>query len=259
MKNIDKQHIVSQLEHFGCIKNEAELYIYSLSVGPETIQKLAQGLKRNRTTVYNEVQQLLKKGLFFETRKDRKRYVAAERPGVLYSLLQQRENELAVLKNNMNYAVGILDAIKPTDTGIPTVKIYEGVDGFKKMFEETLTAKNEVLVINYVELFSKLIGPDYLENYFKRRSAKGIRGRHIFADCDFAERINKKAAEYKVNIHLTPAGMEWKAGIYSWNDCLGIQSFTEGKMSCVVIENKDIAEFYRKVIFELAWAQTKEM
>ena len=146
MQNIDKQHIIAQLKHFGCNEHEAELYMYSLSIGPETIQKLAKGIKRNRTTVYSEVEQLLKKGLLFETRKEKKRYIGAEQPAVLYSLLQQRENELAVLKKNINYAVELLGSIKTPDSGVPTVKLYEGVDGFKKMLEETLSAKGEVLV-----------------------------------------------------------------------------------------------------------------
>lgn len=255
MQNIDKQHIIAQLKRFSCSESEAGLYMYCLSIGPETIQKIAKGIGRNRTTVYSEVEQLLKKGLFYETRKEKKRFVGAENPNVLYSLLQQRENELATLKNNIGYAVELLSAIKPTDAGVPTVKLYEGVDGFKKMLEETLSAKGEVLVFTYVKLFSELLDPDYLEGYFKRRSAKGIHTRLIFPPCDFANRVNAKALEYKIQVRLMPEDMEWKAGVFSWNDSIAIQSFTEGKFTCTVIENKDIAHFYRKILFELSWKQ----
>lgn len=257
MKSIDKQHIFAQLKRFNCSQNEAELYVYSLSIGPETIQKIAKGIGRNRTTVYSEIEQLLKKGLFYETRKQKKRYVAAENPNVLYSLLQQRENELATLKNNIGYAVELLNTIKPNNAGVPTVKFYEGVDGFKKMLEETLTAKGEVLVFTYVKLFSELLDPEYLERYFKRRSAKGIRTRLIFPPCDFANRVHAKASEYKIQVRLMPEDMEWKAGIFSWNDSIAIQSFTEGKFTCTIIENKDIAHFYQKILFELSWKQAQ--
>lgn len=257
MKSIDKQHIIAQLKRFNCSENEAGLYLYSLSTGPETIQKLAKGLGRNRTTVYGEVEQLLKKGLLYETRKDKKRFVGAENPNVLYSLLQQQENELSSLKNNISYAVELLSAIKPSDTRVPTVRLYEGVDGFKKMLEETLSAKGEVLVFTYVKLFSELLDPDYLERYFQRRSAKNIHTRLIFPPCDFANRVNAKSDAYKIQVRLVPEDIEWKAGIFSWNDTIAIQSFTEGKLTCTVIENKDIAHFYRKIIFELIWKQTK--
>lgn len=259
MQSIDKQHIIAQLKHFNCSEHEASLYMHSLALGPETIQKLARGLGRNRTTVYSEVEQLLKKGLLYETRKNKKRYVGAENPNVLYSLLQQRENNLATLKNNIGYAVELLNSIKPSDTRVPTVKLYEGVDGFKKMLEETLSTKGEVLVFTYVKLFSELLEPKYLERYFKRRSDKGIHTRLIFPPCDFAERVSKKSDEYKIRVRLMPESTEWKAGIFSWNDSIAIQSFTESKLTCTVIENKDIAHFYRKIIFELIWNQTKEI
>ena len=259
MKNIDKQHIIAQLRHFNCSEHEADLYIYCLSMGAETIQKLAKGLGRNRTTVHSEIEQLLKKGLLYETRENKKRYIGAENPNVLYSLLQQRENELKVLKNNINYAVELLNSIKSSDARIPTVKFYEGVDGFKKMLEETLSAKGEILVFTYVKLFSELLDPEYLEGYFKRRSDKGIHTRLIFPPCDFADKVNAKADEYKINVRLVPMDVDWKAGIFSWNDNIAIQSFTEGKLTCTVIENKDIAFFYRKIIFELLWGQSREM
>ncbi len=259
MKSIDKQHIIAQLKHFNCNENEAGLYMHCLSSGPETIQKLAKEIGRNRTTVYSEVEQLLKKGLLYETRKAKKRYIGAENPNVFYSLLQQQENKVTTLKNNIGYAVDLLNSIKPSEGGVPTVKLYEGIDGFKKMLEETLSAKDEVLVFTYVKLFSELLDPEYLEGYFKRRSAKGIHTRLIFPPCDFANRVNSKSSEYKIHVRLVPDDMEWKAGIFSWNDCIAIQSFTEGKLTCTVIENKDIAHFYRKIIFELIWKQTKEI
>lgn len=259
MKNIDRQHVIFQLRHFNCTENEAGLYIYSLSMGPETIQKIAKGLGRNRTTVYSEIEQLLKKGLLYETRKNKKRYIGAENPNVLYSLLQQRENELSILKNNIGYAVELLNNIKTTDSRIPTVKLYEGVDGFKKMLEESLSAKGEILVFTYVKLFSELINPDYLEKYFERRAKKDIHTRLIFPPCDFANRVNARSGQYKIRIRLVPLELDWKAGIFCWNENVAILSFTEGKLTCTVIENKDIAHFYRKIIFELIWAQSKEM
>jgi len=259
MKNIDKQHIIAQLKHFNCSEHEVNLYMHSLAIGPETIQKLAKGIGRHRTTVYSEVEQLLKKGILFETRKDKKRYIGAENPNVFYSLLQQRENELSIIKKNIEYAVTLLKDIQPVDNRIPVTKIYEGVDGFKKMLEETLSAKGEVLVFTYVKLFSELLDPAYLEKYFQKRSAKGIRTRLIFPPCDFANKVHAKSKEYKINVRLVPTDTEWKAGIFSWNDSIAIQSFTEGKFTCTIIENKDIAHFYKTIIFELLWKQSKNI
>lgn len=259
MKSIDKQHIIAQLRHFGCNEREAELYMHCLAEGPDTLQTLARGMGRNRTTVYSEAQQLLKKGLLYETRKGKKRLVGAEQPDILYTLLQKRENELAAMKNTMSYAVEMLKTIQPSDTSVPSVKLYEGVDGFKKMLEATLSAQGEVLVFSYVKLFSELVDPDYLERYFKRRAQKGIPTRLIFPPCDFADRVHAKSQEYKIQVRLVPQDIDWKAGIFAWNDTVAILSYTENKLTCTLIENRDIAFFLRNVIFELIWAQARSM
>lgn len=253
MPDTDVRRIIAQLEQFGCNEREAKIYVRLLAMGPSSVQEIAKQVKGHRVTVYSATEQLVKKGLLYETKRGRRRLLAAEPPDVLYHIVQQREHELHVLKSNLDHVVGLLKPMQTHDTSLPAVKLYEGVDGFKKMLEETLSARGEVLVFTYVDLFSRLIDPDYLEHYFERRAKKGIRTRLIFPPCTFAQRVNKRAAAYKIQVRLLPPELVWKSGIFLWNDCVAIQAFTEGKLSCTIIENKDIAHFYRRIIFELVW------
>ncbi|KKU80593.1 MAG: Transcriptional regulator, TrmB [Candidatus Peregrinibacteria bacterium GW2011_GWA2_47_7] len=253
----DILRITSLFKQFGCNQREAEIYIHSLKNGPSTVQEIAHRLKCNRITVHSAIEQLIKKGLFYETRKGKRRLLAAGKPDSLNHLLQQKENELKLVKTNLDYVTELLSSVQSPDSSRPVVKFYEGTDGFKKMLEETLDAKSGVLVFTYVDLFSKLVGQDYLENYFKRRSAKNIYTKLIFPPCHFANRVHDKAKEYKIEVRLLPEGLEWKAGIFSWNNWIAIKSFTEGKITCTLIENVDIAYFYQNVIFPLCWEQAK--
>ena len=166
-------------------------------------------------------------------------------------------NELDVQRQSVAELIEQLGTIQRSDTAVPTVKLYEGTDGFKRMLEETLTAKGEVLVFTYVTLFSRLVGVPYLENYFQRRAAKGINTRLIFPPSTFADRVNKRAVDYRIRIRLLPADMKWSAGIFCWNSCIALMSYTENKLTTTVVENQDIAHFYRNVVFELAWRQGK--
>ena len=249
--------IEAQLKQFGCSPRAADIYIRLLMIGPATVQAIAHSLKQNRVTIHSAIEQLIEKGLVYETRKKKKRLIVAEKPAVLYSILQRKENELQALKTNLRYVTDLLSSIQTADRSVPTVQFYEGVDGFKRMLEQTLTAKGEVLVFTYVELFSKLIGVEYLEHYYVRRAQKKIHTRLIFPTCPFAERVNKTATKYHMRIRLLPPELHWRSGIFSWNDSIAIQSFTEGKLTCTVIENKDIAYFYRHIIFELLWNQAR--
>ncbi len=255
----DILRIESLLKQFGCNQREAEIYIHSLKVGRSTVQEIARQLKCNRVTAHSAIEQLIKKGLLYETRKGKKRLIVADNPDSLHHLVQKKENELKLIKTNLDYVSQLLSSIQSPDSNRPVVKFYEDVDGFKKMLEETLDSKSGVLVFTYVDLFSKLVGPDYLENYFKRRAAKNIYTKLIFPPCAFANRVNKKAKEYKIEVRILPEKLEWKAGIFSWNNWIAIKSFTEGKITCTLIENADIAFFYRNVIFPLCWEQAKPM
>ena len=75
-------------------------------------------------------------------------------------------------------------------------------------------------------------------------------GRYIYTPQD-------RAKEYKIQSRILDTGDEWKFGIISWNNCLSIKSFSQGKVSCTIVENHDISDFFRKVLFEKIWAQAE--
>ena len=255
---IDSHRIVEQLKALGCNEREADIYMQSLQMGSASVQDIARKLKQNRVTVYSAVEQMMEKGLLFETRRGKRRLIAAEEPVSLLRLCQRRENELQMMRSNLEHVIPLLTALQSTDQSVPAVKFYEGVNGFKRMLEETLTAKGEVLVFSYVDLFSTLVGPDYLKNYFRRRSRKGIRTRLIFPPCSFADFVIKTGKEFHNTVRLLSSHLKWQSGIFSWNDSLALMSYTKQKVTCTIIENRDIAHFYRNIIFELCWNQAKE-
>lgn len=249
----DLFRIQSQLEQFGCTEREVKIYVKCLQMGSASVQEISRKLKQNRVTVHSAIEQLIEKGFATESRKGKRRLIVAEEPDILYKIIQRKKNELTLIEANVDYAVKLLQSVRSEEIGRPTVKLYEGVDGFKRMLEETLTAKNDVLVFTYVDLFSKLLGIEYLEDYFVRRAAKGIHTRLIFPPCEFAERVNKKAKQYKIQIRLMPKSLKWRSGFFAWNNCVSLKSFTEGRLTATIIENQDIAHFMRNVVFELIW------
>lgn len=259
LTSADTQRITTVLRQFGCTPRDTQIYLYALGTGPISVQQLAKGLRQNRVTVHSAVEKLIEHGLLYETRKGKRRLIVAEEPAILHRLIQQRENELSGMRANVEYVTKLLASIQRTDQSVPSVKFYEGVDGLKKMLEETLGATSEVLVFTYVDLFAKLLNPRYLENYYAKRAKKGIRTRLIFPAGEFGKRVHAKAAEYKMQIRFLPPEVQWKSGIFSWNNIVAIQSFTEGRVTCTIIENDDIAFFYRHVIYELCWKQAQPL
>lgn len=253
----DHLRIIEFLKHFDCNAREAETYLQCLQLGPATVQEIAHKMKSNRITVHSTIEQLIQKGLLFETRKAKKRLIASESPDILHRLLQRRANEIKLIEHNLDYVIKVLHTIHPSHHYLPTVKLYEEIDGFKKMLEETLTAKNEILIFTCSELFSQALPTDYIEDYYKRRAAIGVHTRVIYPASDFTSRVAKEAKKYNLEIRVPSEKLAYEAGIYLWNNCVALKSFKEDKVTCTIIEHEDIANFFRNIVYEQLWSQAK--
>jgi sugar-specific transcriptional regulator TrmB len=243
------------LKHFGFSGRESLTYIEVLHMGATSIQDLSNKLKRNRITVYYTVQQLIEKGLLFEQRKGKKRLISAEKPEILFTLLERRQRELTSIENNLGHITNLLNSVRSPHHQLTMVKVYEDVEGFKRMLEETLETKGELLVFSSREMFSSLLGESYLESYFKRRVAHGISTRIIYPPCPFAALVDAKKEEYKIELRILIQDQRYESGFYVWNDTVAIKSLREEQRSCTLIENKDIANFFRNNIFEHFWGE----
>ncbi len=251
----DAQQLGTLMGEFGCTAREAKIYLHALSVGPATIQQYARNLRENRVTIHSAVEKLIEKGFIYESRRGKQRILAAADPKIFQRLTQEKRNALDLLEPDITHVTEWLQSIKKIDQSTPSIKFYEGVDGLKHMLEESLSSKNEILVFTFVDLFSKLLTPGYLKNYYARRAKLHIPSRLIFPSGEFGKQIFAQAKTLGMEIRFLAPDTEWKSGFFSWNNILAIQSFTEGKITCTIIENDDIAFFYRKVVYGLCWQQ----
>ena len=255
----DHLRIVEFLKHFDCNTREAETYVECLQLGPATVQEIAHKMKSNRITVHSTIEQLIEKGLLFETRKAKKRLIASESPDVLHRILQRRTNEIKLIEHNLAYIVNILHAIHPTHKQIPAVRLYEDIDGFKKMLEETLTSKTEVLIFTCSETFGQSMPRDYMEDFYLRRSEAGVHTRIIYPPGEFATHMNTLAKKYNLHVRTTSVKKAYEAAIYLWDSNIALRSFKDDKIVCTIFEHEDIASFFRDIIYEELWADANEI
>jgi sugar-specific transcriptional regulator TrmB len=258
LSSTDIKRIYSLLEKLGCNKREVDIYLQSLQLGPSSVQELARRLKQNRVTVHSAAQQMIEKGFLFETRKGKRRLLVAETPGALRQFLQKKEQELDVLKESVDYVSEILIRMNRHERNTVTTKMYEGAEGVKRMLEESLQATTKKMyVFSYSQRISEIVDPAYLERYFARRSKKGITSQLILAPGEFSKKMKTKQQQYKTEIRFLAPNVHWRSGIFSWDNTVAIMSYTEGKVTCTVIDSEDIAVFFQKIMFDLCWQQTK--
>ena len=257
LSSADIKRIYSLLQKLGCKEREVDIYLQSLQLGPSSVQELARSLKQNRVTVHSAAQQMIEKGFLFETRKGKRRLLVAETPGALRQFLRKKDQELDVLKESVDYVSGILIKMNRHDRSTVTTKVYEGAEGVKRMLEESLqTVTKKMYVFSYAQRIAEIVDPAYLERYFGRRAKRGITSQLILAPGTFSKRMKQKEKQYKAEIRFLAPNVHWRSGIFSWDNTVAIMSYTNGKITCTVIDSEDIAVFFQKIMFDLCWQQT---
>jgi sugar-specific transcriptional regulator TrmB len=252
------ESIIQMLGGLGCSERESSIYLETLLKGGGSIQSLSQRLNLNRITVHSAVERLVERGLLSESREGKRRTIFAESPEVLERVIEREQRELEhkrQLVSRLASEVGRIPRVKAHE---PAVRIYRGNAGLKTLLEETLSCTGELLVIIDIGQFVTLLSQEYLLNYYERRAKRNIYTRLIWPSHQFATKIAQELKRLKMEIKLHPGGKDWKAGIFCWNDSIGIKSLTQGYLTCTIITNQVIADFFRTVLFEEVWRALPE-
>ncbi|MEZ4753753.1 MAG: HTH domain-containing protein [Bdellovibrionota bacterium] len=252
-----KNELLDHLLLFDCTETEAQIYLESFQTGPASVQELARKVECNRVTAHSAIEQLIARGFLFETKRGKKRLIVAEDPSALEQIINTKINEVKVLESSFERLTEVLSAVKQPDGHLPSVEFYEDASGFKRLLERTLSSKNDFLSIINVDMFSEHVGQDYLLDYFARRSKKGVHSRLIFPPVEFAKKVVPRSKEFKIQVRRINTKIAWKSAINSWDDCVSLMSFTHNRLTCTIVENPDIAWFFRNIMFEMIWQQAE--
>lgn len=249
------ESIVRQLIHLGCTPREARIYVEAHSSGTSTIQSLPTRLGENRVTVHSAVERLLEKGFLSESREGRRRSLQAEPPEQLQHLLERKRSELLTQEHHLRSLTELLLQLPRKQSGDPTIRLYRGIPGLKRLLEETLSAKTEIRVMIDISQFVSLLSPEYLKAYYEERARRGVRSMIIWPKNKFLSQIQPNLHRYRMEVRLNNASLGWKAGMFCWDSKIGIKSLAEGSLTCTILESSEISSFFQRYMFDPLWKQ----
>ena len=138
----------------------------------------------------------------------------------------------------------------------PKVFFYEGKEGLKKVYEDTLTSTETIRAYATVEHVYEIL-PGYFPDYYKRRAKKGIFLRGIGPKTEGnLELIKNNAEEKRETALIPPDKYSFSPEINIYNNKVMIASWRE--QLGIIIESTEIADAM-KVIYELAWTEAKRL
>jgi hypothetical protein len=133
------------------------------------------------------------------------------------------------------------------------VRFFEGWEGVRMVYEDSLTAKTEILNFANSALVRKY-WPNYDAEYVQKRVAHGVHLRGIAPSDVAGKRVHGLDKHNLREIRLVPAkDFDFNNEVNIYDHKVSIVSFGQGdNLFGVIMESKEVSETQRQ-IFEMAW------
>lgn len=247
-------HLEQELIHFGLTEKEAAIYVSLLELGTSVVSEVSKKSKINRSTSYVLLESLSKKGLVSISLQQNMRYYTPAPPERLVQLIDERVKHDTQLLGQIR---NLLPELKSMFNGIgpkPKVSYFEGAEGIRSVYEDTLTSAETILAYASIENMHTAL-PDYFPDYYRRRARRGIHIRSIHPDTPASrERINFDREEARESVLVPADAYNFSPEINIYDNKITFMSLRE-KFG-LIIESAELANAMKKA-FELSWSEAK--
>lgn len=239
------EELKTALERFGLSNNETKIYLTLLKLGSAMAGKIAKEAMLDRTSCYDSLKRLLKKGLISYALEANRKLFKAENPSRFLELLKEKQEEIKKITPE-------LLTIYKKEKEKYNVILYKGYRGIKSVFEDILheAKRKENLVMDSSGTFVERM-PYYAPHFIKGLEKNKIKVRHIVRnnkDIHPSKTTEVKFFSKKIKETIITTNV--------YNNKIAIILWTEIP-EAIVIENKAAAESYRDY-FEALWKLAKK-
>ena len=248
--------MLTQLKHIGLSDNEAKVYLAMLELGPCSVLEIAAKAGINRPTAYVQIESLKKMGLVSTQTKGKKHLFIAEDPSQLEIIVGQQEKEVEHRKEELTKILPELKTLFDLKDEKPQVRFLEGVGGLLKIQDEFLKTKDRnILGISSVDNVLKVFPKR--SDYVLKRTQRNIKAKLIYTSKDgpiFPKKDEKLLLETR---YIPESKFPFSSDITIYDDSIVIAAL-KGKISCTIIEHKEIANSFRG-LFNLLWSTAEKL
>lgn len=246
-------------EQLGFSKKETSIYLALLELDSATPTEVSKKANINRTSCYDILESLMKKGLISKFKKKKKIYFHAGDPKRLIDYLERdREEYNKKIKNQqqlVQQALPELTSLLHPQSTKPKVTFFEGEKGMREAYEDTLTAQDTILAYANVATMHEGL-PNFFPEYYARRTQAKVSIKAIMPNNPASlERAKHDKAEIRESVILSDAHSTFSPEVNIYNDKVLIASWKE--QMAVVIESKEFAQL-QKLIYQLLWSTLKK-
>lgn len=239
--------LIDILTGIGLNDKEAKVYLAMTQLGTEVVSKIASAAKINRVTTYDILDKLKQKGLVSHFTKKKIKYFSALEPESVLEDFERKTSDLRSALPKFKRLSG--------QTSHPRVRYFEGLEGIKAIYADTLGSQTEILNFSNSDEIRQN-WPKYDQEYVAKRAKKNIYLRGICPNDNWGIQVQKEDQKYCREIRLLSVeDFNFTNEINIYDDKVSIISFKD-ELIGMIIESAEIAKSQR-AIFNICWQFSK--
>lgn len=237
------------LRDYGLSEKEAQVYLTSLSLGSAPASSIARKMNENRVTVYSILKKFTSDGIAYSITKKNTTFYHVISPD---DLLKNLEIKYTKFKEKLPE----LHAIANLGWNKPKVQFFEGIEGLKQLYLDTLSSTIDGESFLWDQTMNNSIEERLYEKYLPERVKKWLKFRVIVANKEQSKyyyNVTKKDLIEKKYIPWLSFGIQGEIQLY-WPNKVAISMDHDDELSWLLIESK---QFYTsmKNIFDFIRSQ----
>ncbi len=240
------ENLKNKLKSLGLEEKEATIYLAALSLGKTSILKISQNAEIKRTTVYDIVDKLIKKGLMFTEKSGWKTYYRAAHP-------EKIENIISRQKQVLEKIMPELENLYKIDGVQSFIREYHGMDAARDVYNDILKNiqwNQDYYVISNQEKWLNL-DTEFFLNFTKKRAKFSINIKLLLQDSPSARKHQKIQKQLNEEIRILPKNIQLDINLIITQDSVILHQLAE-PIKITVIKNPYISNMHKQ-LFEIMW------
>ena len=239
------------LSEIGLTKNEVIVYTTLLKLGSALAGEVTSYSGIHRRNVYDSMQRLIEKGLASFVTINNRRWFKASDPSRLLVVVDEQKNRLERMRSDVEKVVKDFRAL-PVVKQQEEVLYFKGKEGIKTVYEDVLSIEEDYIGYGPGMQIDNLLKA-YFKDYAHRRAKKKIHLKMIWDERSRGMYFTKTPL---LESRFLPDDLCSHAALRSYGNKVAIILYSDEQPIAVMIENKAIADGYRRY-FEVMWKAAK--
>ena len=238
------------LESIGLHDKQIRVFGVLLESGaPMFVSAVARAAQLNRTTTYDILKELSAKGLASQVKKEgavRYQSIAAE---LLPAYVERRREALEESKKQLAHIIPQIKLLHSKGKALPKVQFFEGEEGVKQAYEDTLENNQEKFLRDITGLDAAFNHLDnkWITYYLEKRTRLGIKCIDIVPEGEWAHASKADDEKYIRETKFIPGKFDFASEVSIYDNKVGVFSYAKGNPVAVIIEDDTISHMMKQL------------